>query len=337
MLNCFVCAKEREDGFKLCPFCLVRYCGDCCRDTNLQQHKRLHSFIRRDMPLVAAEVTEGMCAQVAEEEAKSVCEESVEESRQEGADPLESEGADPLESGAANPLVVQHCVVCGQETNMQCKGCKAIHICSPACQQQVWPAHMEECAGKFVFVYAPDALRDTIFEMIGETREDEQEVLRQQKVAKDLLKRCHGCWENKGTMKCGVCLVVYYCSRACKDKNHLEHQQVCKKAEAHHDEQAKAKLRMIFNQVYAPNELEQSMDLKLKIVKNLQRHPKNAKVAKDLAKILGKELFSDPFKVPEKIAALKLEGKHEVAQKVEEHFAEIGKIMEKHQARAASK
>ena len=79
------------------------------------------------------------------------------------------------------------------------------------------------------------------------------------------------------------------------------------------------------------------MDSKVKIIKALERNPENAKVAKDLAKILGKEFFSDPFKVPEKIAAMKIEGKHEVAQKVEEHFAEIGKIMEKHQARAASK
>ena len=40
-----------------------------------------------------------------------------------------------------------------------------------------------------------------------------------------------GCWEKKGTMKCGVCLAVYYCSMECKDKDHLKHQQVCKKAE----------------------------------------------------------------------------------------------------------
>ena len=105
----------------------------------------------------------------------------------------------------------------------------------------------------------------------------------------------------------------------------------------HHDEQAKAKLRMVFSQIYTPNELEQSMDSKVKIIKALERNPENAKVAKDLAKILEKEFFSDPFKVPEKIAALKLKGEHELAQKVEQHFAEIGKITDKQEARAASK
>ena len=104
MLNCFVCAKEHEEGFKKCPSCLVRYCGDCCRDTDLLRHKLLHKCMRRDMPLVAVEVTEGMCAQVAEEEAKSVCGESLEESRQEDADPLDSKGADPLDSKGADSL-----------------------------------------------------------------------------------------------------------------------------------------------------------------------------------------------------------------------------------------
>ena len=158
MLNCFVCAKEHEEGFKVCPFCRVRFCGDCKGDTNLERHKLLHRCIRRDMPLVTVEATEGMCAQVAEEEAKGVCEENLEEFRQGGAplqdskeaDPLESEGAGPSASEAAN-LPVEYCVVCGQETNMKCKSCKAIFVCSRACQRKVWPAHMEECAGKFVF------------------------------------------------------------------------------------------------------------------------------------------------------------------------------------------
>ena len=175
MLNCIVCAKENGEGFKKCPFCLVRYCGDGCRDTDLQRHKLLHKHMRRDIPLVAAEVTKGLCAQVAEEEAKSPCEESV--AGQEAA----SREQNPVESA-------QHGVVCGQETNKQCGGCKALYICSRACQQQVLPAHMEECAGKFVFVYAPEAFRDTISEMIGETRVDEQEVSRQQKLARTLLK-----------------------------------------------------------------------------------------------------------------------------------------------------
>ena len=73
-----MCAKENGEGFKKCPFCLVRYCGDGCRDTDLQRHKLLYKCMRRDMPLVAAEVTEGMCSQVAEEEAMSISEKRME-------------------------------------------------------------------------------------------------------------------------------------------------------------------------------------------------------------------------------------------------------------------
>ena len=95
---------------------------------------------------------------------------------------------------------------------MQCKRCKAIFVCSRACLRKAWPAYMEECAGKFVFVYAPDAERDTIFELIGETREGEQEVLRQQKIAKDLRKRCHGRWmlgkERHYEVRCLPCCVL---------------------------------------------------------------------------------------------------------------------------------
>ena len=112
MLNCFVCAKEHEETFKVCPFCRVRFCGDCKRETNLERHKLLHRCIKRDMPLVTVEATEGMCAQVAEEEAKGVCEENLEEFRQggaplqdsKGADPLDSKGADSLDSKRADPL-----------------------------------------------------------------------------------------------------------------------------------------------------------------------------------------------------------------------------------------
>ena len=108
MLNCFVCPTENGEEFKKCPFCFVRYCWDGCRDTDLQLPKLLHKHMRRDIPLVAAEVTEVLCAQVAEleEEAKCLCEESVVENRQEAASLCKE-----------NPVgSAQHCVVCWQET-----------------------------------------------------------------------------------------------------------------------------------------------------------------------------------------------------------------------------
>ena len=79
------------------------------------------------------------------------------------------------------------------------------------------------------------------------------------------------------------------------------------------------------------------MDVKVQIIKTLHRNPKYTKDARDLHMKLGKDFFSDPNKVQENILALRCEGKHELANQADQHYDDIRKIMEKHEARAARK
>ena len=160
MLNCFVCAKEREEGFKLCPFCRVRFCDDCYRDTNLQQHKLLHRCIRRDVPLVAAEVTEGMYAQMAEEEAVSIAKQRMElvacgELAVAAADVLDEYCAEVAKEQAVSVSEERmdylkigyslQCMYCGSDgKTYQCEHCNG-RYCSKEFQRMDFKRHKVAC------------------------------------------------------------------------------------------------------------------------------------------------------------------------------------------------
>jgi len=159
-LNCFVCAKEHDETFKVCPFCRVRFCGDCKGETNLERHKLLHRCIRRDMPLVTVEATEGMCAQVAEEEAVSIATQRMElvacgEEAVAAADVLDEYCAEVATEQAVNVAEERmdylkmgyslRCMCCGVDgKTYQCEHCTG-RYCSKECQKMDFKKHKVVC------------------------------------------------------------------------------------------------------------------------------------------------------------------------------------------------
>ena len=171
MLNCFVCAKEHDETFNVCPFCRVRFCGDCKGETNLGRHKLLHRGIRRDMPVVTAEATEGMCAQVAEEEAVSIATQRMElvacgEEAVAAADVLDEYCAEVATEQAVNVAeerieimtlgYTPRCMKCGLlGKTYECEHCGG-RYCSKECQKMDLQRHKFECEGHRILRAIPN-------------------------------------------------------------------------------------------------------------------------------------------------------------------------------------
>ena len=188
---------------------------------------------------------------------------------------------------------------------------------------------MEECAGKSVFECAPEAFRDTIFETIGETRD----VARGQEESFDYLRHYlssvpyRGSFDvfeeilswllgNQGTVKCCVCLEIYYCSKECNDKDHLKHQQVCKQVESLHGQGIKETFQMLFANVYYLQDLQKIHGCKAP-------NPQYAKVQRIFARkwdSCGRGfLFWSIQRTRKDICT----GKHELAQQADQHYDDI--------------